>query len=261
MLKKTKLIFLILTQNSESTINQCIDSINSFADVIVVIDGFSSDNTRILLKKKKIKILKKKFVNCSNSLSFGMSYINKKYKNSIVFRLDSDEKLITLKSDKYLKSDFFNIILKKKNNVSILRKVVKNNRIISKDLTRFVTRVSASDALYNDLPMDEKIIGRSKKYYYIQIHDFLGPSIINHFKKHIQYAHLELETYLNKKFNNPQKKKYYELPIFLRSIAYGFFLLFASQINRNFLYNFIYQFIRGIIFRVYVDFLILKKKF
>ena len=121
--------------------------------------------------------------------------------------------------------------------------------------------MSASDATYDGNPMDEKLIGRSKKYYYIQVNDFLSPSIISHFKKHIKYAHLELESYLNKKFDTQRKKTYYKLPIFLRSIVYGFFLLFTTQINRNFFYNFIYQFIRGISFRVYVDFLILKKKF
>ena len=62
MLKK-KLVFLILSENSQKTIKKTIDSIYKYADKIVVIDSFSKDNTCHILKKKKIKILKKKFNN------------------------------------------------------------------------------------------------------------------------------------------------------------------------------------------------------
>jgi glycosyltransferase involved in cell wall biosynthesis len=60
MLKKSKLIALILTQNNQATISKCIESIYNFVDVIVVVDGFSSDNTLNFLKKKKNKNYQKK---------------------------------------------------------------------------------------------------------------------------------------------------------------------------------------------------------
>jgi len=58
MLKK-KLVFLILTQDSEKTIKKTIDSIYKYADKIIVVDGYSKDNTCDILKKKKLKFLKK----------------------------------------------------------------------------------------------------------------------------------------------------------------------------------------------------------
>ena len=261
MLKKPKFIALILTQNNENTINKCIKSIYKFVDKIIIIDGFSSDNTLKILKKKKIKILKYKFTSCLSSLSFGMSYILKKYKNSIVIRLDSDEKIIFFKSIKAIKVDLSNIIYKKKN-IAILRNVVYKNLIISNQLSRFTIRISPSDSKYDNNLMDEKILGPYENYYYIKIIDFASISLNNHIKKHINYAYLEFLTYQNFIFLSKKRKFYYRLPIFLRSTLYSLYLiLFTVKINKNFFYNFSYQFIRGFFFRLYVDFLILKKNY
>jgi len=258
MLKK-KLVFLILTQNSEKTIKKTIDSIYKYADKIVVVDGFSEDNTCEILKKKKIKILKKKFYNCPSSLNYAMDYIKKKINNSIVFRIDSDEILVKKKQVKNLKTKLFNDFEKKKCNIEIKRKVLKNDLEIASDLQKFVARISASNARYTNRKMDEVLIGKSKKISYVMVHDILEPEISHHINKHKLWARLEFVSYKLGSETKFKNKFYYLFPIFIRSFLFGVFLMLKIKINKNFYYNLKYQFIRGMYYRMYVDFLILKK--
>ena len=258
MLKK-KLVFLILTQNSEKTIKKTIDSIYKYADKIVVIDGFSEDNTCEILKKKKIKIIEKKFDNCPSSLSYGMNYIKKKINNSLVFRIDSDEILVKKKQVKNLKTKLINDFEKIKCNIKIKRKVLKNDLEITSDLEKFVTRISSPSAKYSDRSMDEVLLGKNKKISYITVHDILEPEISHHIKKHKQWARLELASYKLSSYKTLRYRLYYLFPIFIRSFLFGIFLILKIKINKNFYYNLKYQFIRGMYYRMYIDFLILKK--
>jgi len=258
MLKK-KLVFLILTQDSEKTIKKTIDSIYKYADKIIVVDGYSKDNTCDILKKKKIKILKKKFYSCPSSLNFGMKYIDKKINNSLVFRIDSDEILVRKKQVKNLKTRLINDFEKLKCNIEIKRKVLKNDLEITSDLEKFVSRISAPNVKYSDREMDEILLGESKKISYIEVYDILGPEIFHHIKKHKLWARLELASYKIHSEKEFKYKFYYSLPIFIRSFLFGVFLILKTKINKNFYYNLKYQFIRGIYYRMYVDFLILKK--
>ena len=254
MLKKNFFICLILTTNNQHTIRKSIESIYKLVDKIIVVDGGSTDATiNILSSYKKIKILKKKFRNCSTSLNFGMIYINRFYKNAIVIRLDSDE-IITFR--KNIKREIIKIAHKE--NLMVIRKVYRNHKIISNELTKFVGRISSSYARYTNRPMDEKLIGPTKKIYGIEIKDILSPDLKTHFKKHINYAYLEADSY--KKKNSLKQTIYYNSPIFLRSLVYSFYLMFTASINKNFFYNISYQCIRGFVFRFYTDILIVKKK-
>ena len=90
-------------------------------------------------------------------------------------------------------------------------------------------------------------------------------SLFNHLVRHVNYAHRECENYyLNKKTNfkdlKKNKKYYYNIPIFFRSFLFGTFSIFKTRLNKNFIYNLCYQIIRTLFFRIYIDYLILKKK-
>ena len=262
MIKKYKLIILMLTQNNEKTIKRSIKSFYNQADKIIVIDSYSTDKTCAILKKKKIKIIKKKFINCPTSLNYGMKHIEKNYKNSIVLRVDSDETIHFKKDIKIIKSLMANILFNNNKNISILRVVTKNNLLISNNLKRFVARVSLAKARYNKRPMDEKLFGQSVNFNFLEINDFLAPNIKKHLIKHIKYAKLEFLSNTKKySIKNSYQKIYYSMPIFIRSISYGIILLLTVRINKNFIYNLCYQFIRGIVYRIYVDFLIFKNFF
>jgi len=254
MLKKNFFIGLILTTNNQTTIRECIESIYQSVDKIIVVDGGSTDETiNILSSYKKVKILKKKFTYCSRSLNFGMIYINRFYKNSIVIRLDSDEIIFFKKN---AKREIIKIIQEK--NIMVLRSVYRNKNLISSQLSKFVARISTASVRYVNRPMDEKLIGQEKKIYSIIIHDILGPDLRSHFIKHIKYALLESNSYKNT--NTFNQRLYYNSPIFLRSLVYSFYLMFTASINKNFFYNISYQLIRGFVFRFYTDILIAKKK-
>ena len=49
-MEKLKISVLLLTQNSENTIRRCLDSLNDFAEV-VVIDGGSQDQTQRIVEE------------------------------------------------------------------------------------------------------------------------------------------------------------------------------------------------------------------
>ena len=55
--KKGTISVLILTQNSEKTIERALKSVSSFDEVLVV-DGGSSDNTECLVKVSLIRFVK-----------------------------------------------------------------------------------------------------------------------------------------------------------------------------------------------------------
>lgn len=258
MLKK-KILTLILVQNNENTILRASDSVESFSDVILAVDGGSTDNTiNILKKKRKVKILKKKFINCSNSLNYAMNFISKNFKNFIILRIDSDEEIIFSKKIKNKKKYLINNFLQNNKNLAIIRKVTFNNLTITKDLTSSTSRISNSSSRYICRPMDEKLIGEFKIIKGIIINDFANISLKKHFFKHLKYANFELLSYKKKIFNKKQKL-YYQLPIFIRAILFGLYSMKFVNFNKNIFYNIIYQLIRTLFYRIYIDFLIFKK--
>ena len=79
---------LAITYNEESHIESYIESL-SFADEIIIIDSFSTDNTVALAKKHDVTIIQRKFVNFSDQKNFAISLA----KNDWVTFFDLDEKI------------------------------------------------------------------------------------------------------------------------------------------------------------------------
>lgn len=99
---------LAITFNEELHIEDYIKSL-SFADEIIIIDSFSTDNTVALAEKYNVKIIKREFKNFSDQKNFAISQA----KNDWVTFFDLDEKvspelaneiLTTLKSKNPLKA-------------------------------------------------------------------------------------------------------------------------------------------------------------
>ncbi|MDP5105600.1 MAG: glycosyltransferase, partial [Polaribacter sp.] len=65
----TKITAIIPTLNEEIHIEDAIKSV-SFADEIIIIDSFSTDNTVILAEKYNVKIIKRKFDDFSSQKNF-----------------------------------------------------------------------------------------------------------------------------------------------------------------------------------------------
>jgi glycosyltransferase involved in cell wall biosynthesis len=83
-----KISVIIITQNEESQIEQCIKSV-SWADEIIVVDAESSDNTVDLAKKHTSKIFMRKWEGFASQKNYALSLT----KNSWVLSLDADERI------------------------------------------------------------------------------------------------------------------------------------------------------------------------
>ena len=84
----TKITAIIPTLNEEIHIEQAIKSVD-FADEIIVIDSYSTDNTVALAEKHNVKIIKRKFDDFSSQKNFAID----KAKNSWIYILDADERV------------------------------------------------------------------------------------------------------------------------------------------------------------------------
>jgi len=79
---------VLATYNEEKNIEQCLSSVKSFADEIIVVDGSSQDKTRQIAKKMGAKVIK-----TTNKKNF---HINKQMamdaaKGDLILQLDADE--------------------------------------------------------------------------------------------------------------------------------------------------------------------------
>ncbi|MCG1036360.1 glycosyltransferase family 2 protein [Polaribacter sargassicola] len=83
-----KITAIIPTLNEEFHIEEAIESV-LFADEIIVIDSFSTDNTVALAEKYNVKIIKRKFDDFSSQKNFAIS----KATNSWIYVLDADERV------------------------------------------------------------------------------------------------------------------------------------------------------------------------
>jgi glycosyltransferase involved in cell wall biosynthesis len=84
----TKITAIIPTLNEEIHIEEAIKSV-SFADEIIVIDSFSTDDTVTLAEKYNVKIIKRKFDDFSSQKNFAIDQA----KHPWIYILDADERV------------------------------------------------------------------------------------------------------------------------------------------------------------------------
>ncbi|EAQ41865.1 glycosyltransferase family 2 protein [Polaribacter sp. MED152] len=84
----TKITAIIPTLNEEIHIEAAIKTV-SFADEIIVIDSYSTDDTVLLAEKHKVKIIKRKFDDFSSQKNFAIEQA----KHPWIYILDADERV------------------------------------------------------------------------------------------------------------------------------------------------------------------------
>ncbi len=88
VLKLKGLTAIIPTFNESDNIAEIIDNL-SFADELLVIDSYSTDNTVQIAKEKNVRIIKRKFDDFSSQKNFAIA----QSKNDWIFILDADERI------------------------------------------------------------------------------------------------------------------------------------------------------------------------
>ena len=84
-----QLSVVIITFNEEKNIARCIDSVASIAEDIVVIDSFSTDNTRLICEEKEVRFVEHKFDGHIEQKNWAITQA--KYQH--ILSLDADEAL------------------------------------------------------------------------------------------------------------------------------------------------------------------------
>jgi glycosyltransferase involved in cell wall biosynthesis len=102
---QVKLSAIILTYNCEETITDCLNSVK-FADEIIIIDSYSTDNTLTLIKefRKHTKYKVKAFKRQLDTFSRQRNVALKKAKSDWVLFLDSDEEISPQLSEEIIRT-------------------------------------------------------------------------------------------------------------------------------------------------------------
>ncbi len=91
MVKIPSLTAIVLTYNEELHLQRCIDTLKGVCSDIVVVDSYSSDNTREIAITNGARFYQNKFTNHANQLNWGID--NGEIKTDWVLRIDADEYL------------------------------------------------------------------------------------------------------------------------------------------------------------------------
>jgi glycosyltransferase involved in cell wall biosynthesis len=86
-----KISVVIITLNEEKNIDRCIDSVREFADEILIVDSFSTDNTEIFAREKGAIFIKNRFEDYVRQHEFADQHATYDH----ILTLDADEVIST----------------------------------------------------------------------------------------------------------------------------------------------------------------------
>lgn len=189
-----KITAIIPTFNEEMHIEEAIKSV-SFADEIIVIDSYSTDNTGALVKKYNVTFIQREFDDFSSQKNFAIE----KAKYDWICLLDADERIPDI-----LKNEILETVAKSNEVVAfwIYRSNIFMNRIIKHGgwQNDKVIRLFRKDSCrYNGKLVHEEIKTEGKVGYLKNkiIHDSYK-GIDNVISKRNKYAELQAKTLYNK---------------------------------------------------------------
>ena len=240
----------ILTFNSEKYLEECLDSVKNFKEIIIL-DGNSTDKTLLIAKKFKCKIFKQpQNLKYSNNKIKDFSEIRnqivKLSSNNFILFLDSDEilhkkivnKIKYLSNSIYHQKNYYSFLLARYPllNKSIIKKAslfpnFQERLIFKSNIKRFVK------------PVHERPISKNN---YFKKGIIKKPSILfnlekNYNKKFEYYYKIEKEMLNNKNYLNNFKFVSFRLLVLLKHI-FRFFIF--NMFNNNVLKSYEWKLIK-----------------
>jgi glycosyltransferase involved in cell wall biosynthesis len=274
--KKINIVAVIMTYNEAHHIERCVMSIKNIVDSVVIFDSYSTDGTISIAQKLGCNVYSIKWEG-SYALKFNNG-LKKLYRNrnlTHIFRLDADEFVLNFH----------------KNNLSDVRigcayNVYRNIRFTGSDVFRGkglpTLRIVPIDTYIESRLMDEHFEYQNSEYQLmLQIIDDNINGTVKYVKKHLIYARKQAldEFFYKTALISKDKMKFvrdwsnwlrkplvmlkisgqisYSIsPIIFRVfIFYIYRILFHSS-----LFGVIYFFFQTLIYRLYVDFLLIALK-
>lgn len=269
------LCIIILTFNEELNIKKCLGSIKNLADEIIIIDSFSTDNTKSICENYKVKFVQNKFVNQAEQFNWALS--NVEVKSEWIMRLDADEE-VTENLAREIKK---NINIESENNGFYInrkliwcRKWIRHGGIYPLWLARVFKR---GKAVYEERTEEHLLIeGKTSKIRGDLIENNLKNKIEFFTLKHLDTAKGEAKEIFDKNFNknissdqiyNKSKIRRFfkinlfnKMPLFFRSTSY---FIYRYIFRLGFLdgkEGFTFHFFQAFWYRMFIDMLVDEKK-
>jgi len=209
---RTKLSALVITHNEENNIDELVKNL-SFADEIIIVDSFSSDNTVAKIRNhKNVTLIQNEFINFSEQRNFTLKHAN----NEWVIFIDADERI-----NPKLKREINNII--NNSNKNIVAYEIYREFFYQKKLIRFsgwqtdkVFRLYNKNkvSFKNDLFVHELLdINGETSVLNEKLQHFSFNSYDEYKQKMIHYASLRAEE-LYRKGLKPNLFHYYIKPLY-----------------------------------------------
>ncbi len=262
---KLPISVIILTFNEEINLARCLNSVDKWADEIIIVDSYSIDKTLEIAKKYGAKVVQHKFENQAQQFNWALDNVD--IKNDWIFRLDADEWLT-----EELKEEITEVLQHKSaaiNGFYIKRRVYFMGRWIRHGgyyptwILRFFRKGKARS---EEREMDEHIVlleGRTGKLKY----DFIDDNQKDlewWTNKHNNFSTREVEAVLRErdaKYLKGQagqkrwikERVYLKLPMFCRAF---FYFIYRYFIRLGFLdgkEGLIFHFLQGFWYRFLID--------
>ncbi len=84
-----KISATVITFNEEKNIQRCLESLEGIVEEVIIVDSFSTDNTKKICEKFNIKFYEREFIGYSNQKNWAIE----KAKYDIILAIDADEVL------------------------------------------------------------------------------------------------------------------------------------------------------------------------
>ena len=253
---KVNISIIIITYNESHCIENALKSVYYDFSEIIILDSFSTDSTIDICKKYTDKIFYRKFDNFCNQRNYAINKITSK--NDYIFFVDSDEII-----SKELINELKKINILQFDSYNVKRKFYWYGKWMRYGgyYPLYLMRIGNKNKIQYQGIVNEHMTVKNGTTHNLNHHisDFFDKPFKVWVNKHILYSKLEAEKHFDKNaFFTENYNKWRKLPLLIRPILLFIYRYFLKQGFRLGINGFFYIFFHTLIYRTYIDFLILR---